>query len=143
MDLAPDAPFGSTMLAGVPLAFALDFDTQVSDRRTDRTDLVVICGRDLVDDKYFPMINTAGDKASEQESRDRILRSEKQIGGLPAKRLEAIGINDGHRVGYLYFAVQGTRLVGTVNVRGPYRPEQDGHAQLALWLAAYRARLGL
>lgn len=53
----------------------------------DRTDLVVICGRDLVDDKYFPMINTAGDKASEQESRDRILRSEKQIGGLPAVRV--------------------------------------------------------
>lgn len=53
----------------------------------DGTDLVVICGRDLVHDKYFPMINTAGDKATEQESRDRILRSEKQIGGLPAIRV--------------------------------------------------------
>ncbi len=53
----------------------------------DGTDLVVICGRDLVHDKYFPMINDAGDKATEQESRDRILRSEKQIGGLPAVRV--------------------------------------------------------
>lgn len=53
----------------------------------DGTDLVVICGRDLVHDKYFPMINTAGDKATEQESRDRILRSTKQIGGLPAVRV--------------------------------------------------------
>ncbi len=26
MDLAPDAPFGSTMLVGVPLAFSLDLD---------------------------------------------------------------------------------------------------------------------
>lgn len=53
----------------------------------DGTDLVVICGRDLVSDKYFPMINNAGDKATEQEARDRILRSEKQIGGLPAVRV--------------------------------------------------------
>lgn len=43
-----------------------------------------------------------------------------QIGGLPAKRLEAIGINDGHRVGYLYFAVQGTR----------------NHYQIVAWCAA-------
>lgn len=53
----------------------------------DSTDLVVICGRDLVHDKYFPMINNAGEKATEQEARDRILRSEKQIGGLPAIRV--------------------------------------------------------
>lgn len=53
----------------------------------DSTDLVVICGRDLVHDKYFPMINNAGEKATEQEARDRILRSEKQIGGLPAVRV--------------------------------------------------------
>ena len=32
MDLAPDAPFGSTMLAGVPLAFARDFDTRADSR---------------------------------------------------------------------------------------------------------------
>ncbi|WP_408588369.1 phage major capsid protein, P2 family [Novosphingobium sp.] len=53
----------------------------------DSTDLVVICGRDLVHDKYFPLINNSGDKATEQEARDRILRSEKQIGGLPAIRV--------------------------------------------------------
>lgn len=55
----------------------------------DDTDLVVIVGRDLLNDKYFPIINAAGDKATEQESRDRILRSEKQIGGLPAVRVPA------------------------------------------------------
>ncbi len=32
MDLGPDAPFGSTMLAGVPLAFARDFDTRADSR---------------------------------------------------------------------------------------------------------------
>lgn len=53
----------------------------------DDTDLVVIVGRDLVHDKYFNIINEAGDKATEQEARDRILRSEKQIGGLPAVRV--------------------------------------------------------
>ena len=36
MDLAPDAPFGSTMLAGVPLAFALDFDTRAVDQQVQR-----------------------------------------------------------------------------------------------------------
>lgn len=53
----------------------------------DDTDLVVICGRDLVHDKYFNIISTAGDKATEVEATDRILRSEKQIGGLPAVRV--------------------------------------------------------
>lgn len=53
----------------------------------DDTDLVAICSRDLLDDKYFPIINAAGDKATEMEARDRILRSEKQLGGLPAVRV--------------------------------------------------------
>lgn len=51
------------------------------------SDLVVIVGRDLLHDKYFPMINAAGEKATEQEARDRILGSSKQIGGLPAVRV--------------------------------------------------------
>ena len=34
---------------------------------------------------------------------------EAQIGGLPAQRFEAIGVHDGHRLGYLYYALQGTR----------------------------------
>lgn len=53
----------------------------------DDTDLVVIVGRDLVHDKYFSIINEAGNTASEMEARDRILSSTKQIGGLPAVRV--------------------------------------------------------
>jgi hypothetical protein len=53
----------------------------------DDTELVVIVGRDLVHDKYFNIINNAGDTATEVEARDRILKSEKQIGGLPAARV--------------------------------------------------------
>ena len=53
----------------------------------DRTDLVVIVGRDLVHDKYFNIISTAGATATEVEATDRILRSEKQLGGLPAVRV--------------------------------------------------------
>jgi hypothetical protein len=53
----------------------------------DDTDLVVIVGRDLVDDKYFPIINQAANTATEIEARDRILASAKQIGGLPAVRV--------------------------------------------------------
>ena len=34
---------------------------------------------------------------------------EAQIGSLPAQRFEAIGVHDGHRLGYLYYALQGTR----------------------------------
>ena len=37
MDLAPDAPFGSTMLARVPLGFAPDFDTRAVDQQVQRS----------------------------------------------------------------------------------------------------------
>jgi hypothetical protein len=37
MDLAPDAPFGAAMLAGVPFAFALDLDAGAVDRQARRT----------------------------------------------------------------------------------------------------------
>jgi P2 family phage major capsid protein len=46
--------------------------------------LVVICGSDLMHDKYFPIINKAGDTATEIVARDQILRSAKQLGGKPA-----------------------------------------------------------
>jgi hypothetical protein len=36
MDLAPDAPFGTAMLAGVPLAFALDLDPGAVDQQVQR-----------------------------------------------------------------------------------------------------------
>ncbi|WP_420140990.1 phage major capsid protein, P2 family [Sphingomonas sp.] len=53
----------------------------------DDTELVVILGRDLLDDKYFPIINNAGSKATEVVARDQILRSAKQVGGMPAVRV--------------------------------------------------------
>jgi hypothetical protein len=68
-------------------ALVIDAVELLDEWQRDSTDLVVIVGRDLVHDKYFPMINTAADKAMEIEARDRILRSEKQIGGLPAVRV--------------------------------------------------------
>ncbi len=52
----------------------------------DDTDLVVIVGRDLVHDKYFSIVNTAGDKATEQLARD-VLLSDKKLGGLQAVRV--------------------------------------------------------
>lgn len=46
--------------------------------------LVVICGSDLMHDKYFPIINKSGDTATEIVARDQILKSAKQLGGKPA-----------------------------------------------------------
>lgn len=50
------------------------------------TDLVVIVGRELVHDKYFAIVNAAGDKATEQLARD-VLVSDKKLGGLTAVRV--------------------------------------------------------
>ncbi|VXC90850.1 phage major capsid protein, P2 family [Sphingomonas sp. 8AM] len=47
----------------------------------DDTDIVVIVGRDLVQDRFLNVINAAGDKATEMEARNRILTLPKQIGG--------------------------------------------------------------
>lgn len=47
-------------------------------------ELVVIVGSDLMHDKYFPLINKAGDTATEVVARDAILRSAKQLAGKPA-----------------------------------------------------------
>jgi P2 family phage major capsid protein len=52
----------------------------------DDTDLVVIVGRDLVHDKYFSIVNSSGDKATEQLARD-VLLSDKKLGGLQAVRV--------------------------------------------------------
>lgn len=52
----------------------------------DDTDLVVIVGRDLVQDKYFNLVNAAGDDAEKQLARD-VLLSNKKLGGLPAVRV--------------------------------------------------------
>jgi len=47
----------------------------------DDTDLVVIVGRDLLQEKFSNIINAAGDKATEMEARNRILTLPKQVGG--------------------------------------------------------------
>lgn len=67
---------------------ALVFDAieLLDENYRDDTDLVVIVGRDLVHDKYFSIVNAAGDKATEQLARD-VLLSDKKIGGLQAIRV--------------------------------------------------------
>lgn len=65
-------------------ALAVDARRLISDVHATSTDLVVIVGRDLVDDKYFNIVQKTGATATEVEATDRILRSEKQIGGMPA-----------------------------------------------------------
>lgn len=50
----------------------------------DDTDIVAIIGRDLLHDKFQNVINTAGDKATEMEARDRILTLPKMVGGKRA-----------------------------------------------------------
>lgn len=51
----------------------------------DDTDLVVICGRQLLSDKYFPIINDASD--NQNKLAGQVLVSQKQIGGLKAVRV--------------------------------------------------------
>jgi P2 family phage major capsid protein len=50
----------------------------------DNSDLVVIVGRDLLQDKYANIIAKAADTATEVEARDKILTLPKQIGGKRA-----------------------------------------------------------
>lgn len=49
------------------------------------TELVAIVSRDLLHDKYFPMINTSHDPQN-QQARD-VIMSTKRLGGLPAARV--------------------------------------------------------
>ena len=51
----------------------------------DDTALVVICGRKMLSDKYFPIINDAGD--NQNKLAGQVLVSQKQIGGLKAVRV--------------------------------------------------------
>ncbi|CAN5773753.1 phage major capsid protein, P2 family [soil metagenome] len=67
-------------------ALVTDAVELIDEWHRDDTDLVVIVGRDLLNDKYFSIINAAGDKATEMLARDVIL-STKQLGGLPAVRV--------------------------------------------------------
>lgn len=67
-------------------ALVFDVIELLDEWHRDDTELVVITGRDLVQDKYFNIVNAAGDKATEQLARD-VLLSTKKIGGLPAVRV--------------------------------------------------------
>ncbi|MGL4448706.1 MAG: phage major capsid protein, P2 family [Shewanella sp.] len=51
----------------------------------DDTDLVVVCGRKLLSDKYFPIINDASD--NQNKLAGQVLVSQKQMGGLKAVRV--------------------------------------------------------
>lgn len=51
----------------------------------DDTDLVVICGRKLLADKYFPILNETRD--NQNKLAGQVLVSQKQIGGLLAIRV--------------------------------------------------------
>lgn len=51
----------------------------------ENTDLVVICGRALLADKYFPIINK--DQAPSEKLAADVIVSQKRIGGLPAVRV--------------------------------------------------------
>jgi len=57
----------------------------------DDTDLVVICGRKLLSDKYFPILNDTRD--NENKLAGQVLVSQKQIGGLKAVRVPFVPEN--------------------------------------------------
>ncbi|PNU04456.1 phage major capsid protein, P2 family [Novosphingobium guangzhouense] len=64
---------------------ALVFDAVqnlMHERFRTATDLVVMVGSDLVHDKYFKIVEQAGNTATEQVARD-VLMSSRQIGGKP------------------------------------------------------------
>lgn len=68
-------------------ALVYDAVELIDEWHRDDTEMVVIVGRNLVHDKYFSIISKAGNTATEVEATDRIIRSEKQMGGLPAVRV--------------------------------------------------------
>jgi P2 family phage major capsid protein len=74
-------------------ALVLDAKRGIHERHRGDTDLVVIVGHDLLDDKYFSIAQKTGDTATEQEATDRILMSTKMIGGLVAYRVSGFPAN--------------------------------------------------
>lgn len=59
----------------------------IAEWHRSRTDLVVIVGHELVDDKVFNIAQKTGATATEVEAMDRIIRSTAQLGGLEAVRV--------------------------------------------------------
>lgn len=74
-------------------ALVMDAKRGIHEAFRGDTDLVVIVGHDLVDDKYFSIAQATGATATEQEATDRILKSTKTIGGLPAYRVSGFPAN--------------------------------------------------
>lgn len=68
-------------------ALVLDAKRLIPEWWRGDTELVVVVGHDLVDDKYFNIAQETGAAATEVEATDRILRSTKTLGGLPAVRV--------------------------------------------------------
>ncbi|KPL68039.1 capsid protein [Erythrobacter sp. SG61-1L] len=68
-------------------ALVLDAKRMLPEWHRGDTELVVIVGHELVDDKYFNIAQQTGATATEVEATDRILRSSKTLGGLPAVRV--------------------------------------------------------
>lgn len=68
-------------------ALVLDAKRMLPEWHRGDTELVVIVGHDLVDDKFFNIAQETGATATEVEATDRILRSTKTLGGLPALRV--------------------------------------------------------
>lgn len=66
-------------------ALVYDMITGLHPNHQEGTDLVAIVGRELLHDKYFPLVNQTL-APSEQTARDVIL-SQKMLGGLPAARV--------------------------------------------------------
>ncbi len=65
----------------------------IHESHADDNDLVVIVGRNLMDDKYFTIAQTTGATATEVEATDRILMSTKMMGGLRAMRVTGFPAN--------------------------------------------------
>jgi P2 family phage major capsid protein len=55
----------------------------IAEEYADRADMVVICSRRTLGDKYFTLVNAAAEKASEVHATD-ILASTRRLGGLQA-----------------------------------------------------------
>ena len=60
-------------------------NTLIDEVYADDTDLVVICGREILNDKYFNMVNT--DLKPSEDLASQVIISQKQIGGLKAIRV--------------------------------------------------------
>lgn len=95
--VGPDLP-GKVIIGGGAGADYANLDAAVYDAVTnldpwyqDDTGLVVIVGRELLHDKYFPLINK--DKAPTETLAADIIISQKRIGGLPAVRVPSFPAN--------------------------------------------------